>query len=106
MEVSIYAWIGFIVFVLAMLALDLGVFNRKAHEITVKEAVTWSAVWISLAAIFNVIIYFWLGERLALEFLAGYVIEKSLSVDNLFVFIMIFTYFHIPKIYQHKILFW
>jgi tellurite resistance protein TerC len=89
-----------------MLALDLWVFNKKAHEIKVKEAIIWSAVWISLAMIFNVIIYFGMGSEKALQFLSGYVIEKSLSVDNLFVFIMVFSYFNIKKIYQHKILFW
>lgn len=106
MDIQQIFWIGFFVFVICMLALDLGVFNRKAHEITVKEAALWSAVWIGLAAVFNVLIYIWFGEVRALEFLTGYVIEKSLSVDNLFVFIMIFSYFHIKKIYQHKILFW
>ena len=99
-------WVLFNVFVLAMLALDLGVFHRKSHEVKMKEALTWSAVWISLALAFNVLIYFWMGEKKALEFLTGYVIEKSLSVDNIFIFIMVFTYFHVPALYQHKILFW
>lgn len=106
MELQTYYWIGFIVFVLIMLALDLWVFNKKAHEIKVKEAIIWSGAWISLAMVFNVIIYFQFGQQRALEFLTWYVIEKSLSVDNLFVFIMIFSYFNIKKIYQHKILFW
>ncbi|NJD52179.1 MAG: TerC family protein [Candidatus Methanoperedens sp.] len=99
-------WIGFIVFVFLMLALDLGVFNRKAHVIKIKEALILSIFWISLAIIFNIGIYFLFGPQKALDFLTGYVIEKALSVDNLFVFLMIFSYFHVPSIYQHKILFW
>lgn len=99
-------WIGFNVFVVVMLVLDLGVFNRKAHVIKVKEALLLSALWIGLALIFNVIVYFWKGQTAALEFLAGYLIEESLSVDNLFVFLLIFSYFKVPALYQHKILFW
>ncbi|SIT89102.1 TerC family protein [Pontibacter indicus] len=106
MEVSASFWIGFNVFVLLMLALDLGVFNRKAHVVSVKEALTWSGVWISLALMFNGLIYYWFGEAKAIEFLTGYLIEKSLSVDNIFVFVLVFGYFGIPAIYQHKILFW
>lgn len=106
MDTPMIFWIGFFAFVFAMLALDLGVFNRKAHEVTVKEALTWSAVWISLALAFDGLIYWFLGADKALQFITGYVIEKSLSVDNLFVFIMIFSYFKIKKIYQHRILFW
>jgi len=106
MQTDLSFWIGFNVFVLFMLALDLGVFNRKAHEITIKEALIWTAVWISLAMCFNGIIYYWQGEVKALEFLAGYVIEKALSVDNIFVFVLIFSYFKTPTIHQHKILFW
>jgi tellurite resistance protein TerC len=106
MEVSLYVWVGFIIFVLAMLALDLGVFNRKSHAITMKEAGIWTAVWISLALIFNVAIYFWRGQDAALEFLTGYLIEKALSVDNLFVFALIFTMFAVPARYQHRVLFW
>lgn len=106
MQTDLSFWIGFNVFVLFMLALDLGVFNRKAHEITIKEALIWTVVWISLAMCFNVIIYYWQGEVKALEFLAGYVIEKALSVDNIFVFVLIFSYFKTPTIHQHKILFW
>lgn len=106
MEVSSSFWIGFNVFVLIMLALDLGVFNRKAHVVSVKEALTWSGVWISLALIFNGLIYYWFGEAKAIEFLTGYLIEKSLSIDNIFVFVLVFGYFQIPAIYQHKILFW
>jgi tellurite resistance protein TerC len=99
-------WVAFNVFVLGMLALDLGVFHRKAHAVSIKEASIWSAVWILLALIFNTGIYFVWGQEKALEFLTGYVIEKSLSVDNLFVFLMIFQYFATPAIYQHRILFW
>lgn len=106
MVVDIYVWIGFLVFVFLMLALDLGVFHSKSHEVKIKEALIWSFVWITLALVFNYGIYVFMGEEKALEFLTGYVIEKSLSVDNLFVFIMIFTYFNVEPKYQHKILFW
>jgi tellurite resistance protein TerC len=102
----LFLWIGFNVFVLGMLALDLGVFHRKAHTISIKEASIWSVVWVCLAMIFNVGIYFAWGSEKALEFLTGYVIEKSLSVDNLFVFLMIFQYFNTPSQYQHRVLFW
>lgn len=106
MEANSTFWIGFNLFVLLMLALDLGVFNRKAHVVSVKEALTWSGVWICLSLIFNGLIYHWFGEAKAVEFFTGYVIEKSLSVDNIFVFVLVFRYFQIPSIYQHKILFW
>ena len=99
-------WIGFNILVLAMLALDLGVFHRQAHEVKVKEALIWSAVWIALAMLFNAGIYFWRGSEVALEFFTGYLIEKTLSVDNIFVFILIFSYFSVPALYQHKVLFW
>jgi TerC family integral membrane protein len=102
----IFLWIAFNVFVLGMLALDLGVFHRKAHAVTIKEASVWSVVWIALAMLFNLGIYFAWGQDKALEFLTGYVIEKSLSVDNLFVFLMIFQYFATPSQYQHRVLFW
>ncbi len=106
METPIIFWILFNAFVLIMLALDLGIFHRKTHEVSVKEALTWTFVWIFLALVFNIIIYFWRGHQQALEFFTGYLIEKALSVDNIFVFIMIFTYFQIPTKYQHKVLFW
>ncbi len=106
METPITFWIIFNVFVLIMLALDLGVFHRKSHDVSVKEALTWTFVWVFLALIFNVIIYYWRGQQQALEFFTGYLVEKALSVDNIFVFIMIFTYFQIPTKYQHKVLFW
>lgn len=103
---SLYVWAGFIVFVVLMLALDLGVFHKKAHEVKLKEAILWSVFWISLALIFNVGLYIWDGHEQGMAFLTGYVIEKSLSVDNLFVFLLIFTYFGVPKKYQHEVLFW
>ncbi|KUO65235.1 MAG: TerC family protein [Lutibacter sp.] len=106
MIATIYVWIGFLAFVLLMLALDLGVFHRKSHEVKIKEALIWSAVWISIALLFNYGIYVYMGEVKAMEFLTGYIIEKSLSIDNLFVFIMIFSYFNVDKKYQHKVLFW
>ncbi|MCU0373021.1 MAG: TerC family protein [Ignavibacteria bacterium] len=101
-----YLWIGFNVFVLMMLALDLGVFHRKAHEVNIKEAVIWSVVWITLALIFNYGVYLYMGKVKALEFFTGYILEKSLSVDNIFVFILVFSFFKVPSKYQHKILFW
>ena len=106
MDTPIIFWIIFNAFVLIMLALDLGVFHRKSHEVSVKEALIWTFVWIFLAMVFNVIIYFWRGQQQALEYFTGYLVEKALSVDNIFVFIMIFTYFQIPAKYQHKVLFW
>jgi tellurite resistance protein TerC len=99
-------WIVFNVFVFGMLTLDLGVFHRKAHAVSLKEAGVWSCVWVGLALVFNFGIYYLWGQEKALEFLTGYVIEKSLSVDNLFVFLMIFQYFNTPNQYQHRILFW
>lgn len=115
-NISIWFWIGFNLFVLLMLALDLGVFHRKAHEVTFREAIGWSAFWIALALVFNVGVFlFWEsiapgsaydnGEA-AMAFLTGYLIEKSLSMDNLFVILLIFSYFAVPSLYQHKVLFW
>jgi len=101
-----WLWIGFNVFVLAMLALDLGIFHRKAHAISIKEASIWSFVWIALAMIFNAGIYFFSGPEPALQFFTGYLIEKSLSVDNIFVFVLLFTSFSVPEAYQHRVLFW
>src|SRR3989344_3561552 len=95
--------VAFNVFVLAMLALDLGVFHRKAHEVRLREALIWSAVWIGLALLFNVGVYFWRGSETALQFLTGYLIEKSLSVDKIFVFLMLFPYFRVPAAYQQKV---
>lgn len=106
MEINIWFWVFFNLFVLIMLALDLGVFHKKLHVVTVKEAMTWSGIWIFLALCFNGFIYYLFGETKALEFFTGYVIEKALSVDNIFVFVLVFTFFGIPSIYQHKVLFW
>lgn len=99
-------WAGFIVFVLAMLAVDLGVFHRKAHDVSMKEAGAWSAVWVALALSFNALVYVWFGSERALEFTTGYLIEKALAVDNIFVFVVLFAAFAIPSIYQHRVLFW
>ena len=99
-------WAGFVVFVLAMLALDLGVFHRKAHEVKFKEALGWSAVWVSLALVFNAGIWWKFGTEAGVQFLTGYLIEKSLSVDNIFVFVIIFSALRIPALYQHRVLFW
>ncbi len=99
-------WGGFLVFVLLFLALDLGVFHRKAHLVTLKEAATWSGVWVALAALFALGVNHWFGPERALEFTTGYVIEKALSVDNIFVFVVIFGYFAIPPALQHRVLFW
>ncbi len=106
MSEKLILWVGFSVFVLAMLMLDLLVFNKKNHEIKIKEALLWSAMWISLALLFNFGVYEWFGKVKAMEFLTAYVIEKSLSVDNLFVFIMIFSFFKVKPEFQHKVLFW
>jgi tellurite resistance protein TerC len=99
-------WIAFNLFVLAMLALDLGVFHRKSHEVSIREALTWTCVWITLAMLFNLFVYYYFDRSKALEFFTGYIIEKSLSVDNIFVIILIFSYFKVPSAYQHKVLFW
>jgi tellurite resistance protein TerC len=108
-------WVFFNLFVLAMLALDLGVFHRKKHAVGFREAVGWTFVWISLAAVFAVLIYFFghtmvggseRNDQLSLEFVTGYLIEQSLSVDNLFVFLLIFRYFSVPREFQHDVLFW
>ena len=106
MVIDVYVWVGFIAFVILLLAIDLGVFHRKSHEVRINEALIWSAVWISLALIFNYGVYVFMGKEKALEFLTGYLIEKSLSIDNLFVFIMLFTFFNVQPKYQHKVLFW
>ena len=99
-------WVGFNIVVFVLLILDLKVFHRKSHVIGVKEALRWTAFWIALSLLFNLVIYFWRGPDTALQFLTGYLIEKSLSVDNLFVFMLIFSYFAVPALYQHKVLFW
>jgi len=99
-------WLGFTGFVVALLALDLGVFHRKAHVISVKEASIWSAIWIGLALCFNALVVHWFGPERGLEFLTGYLIEKALAVDNIFVIYAIFAYFAVPAAYQHRVLFW
>jgi len=106
MENTPIFWVGFNIFVLGMLMLDLLVFNRKAHVVKMREALGWSLFWVLLSLSFNYLVYRTMGRQAGLEFLTGYLIEKSLSVDNLFVFLLIFTYFQIPQQYQHKILFW
>ncbi len=103
---SIWLWIGFNVFVLLMLALDLGVFHRKSHIVSLRESVTWTVVWVALALLFNAGVWHFAGAQKALEFFTGYLIEKSLSVDNIFVFVLLFGYFAVPAQYQHKVLFW
>jgi tellurite resistance protein TerC len=111
---STLAWVGFCIFILVMLAIDLGLFNRKPHEISYRNAALWSAVWVALALVFAGLLFGPLGWELfgearhqkALEFLAGYLIELSLSVDNLFVFLLIFSYFKVPPKYQHRVLYW
>jgi tellurite resistance protein TerC len=113
---SIWLWVGFNAFVLAMLALDLGVFHRKAHDVSVREALTWSAVWIAISLTFNALIFFFWDKMMpgssysngdaGLAFLTGYLIEKSLSIDNIFVIVLIFSYFAVPSAYQHRVLFW
>lgn len=105
-EFSIWLWIGFIAFVLAMLALDLGVFHRKAHAVRPKEAGIWVTVWVSLAFLFALGLYFYTDATTALTFLTGYIIEESLSVDNIFVMVPIFNYFAVPAEFQHRVLFW
>jgi len=106
MTESIWLWVGFNGFVLAMLALDLGVFHRKAHVVSLKESFTWTGVWVALALVFNAGIWHYYGSQKGLEFFTGYLIEKSLSVDNVFVFALLFSYFAVPPLYQHKVLFW
>lgn len=103
---QILFWVLFNLFVLVMLVLDLGVFHRRAHSVKFREALGWSIMWMALAGAFAVLVYFWHGRGATLEFVTGYVIELSLSVDNLFVFLLIFRYFHVPPVHQHKVLFW
>lgn len=103
---EVWLLIPFAVMVVAALVVDLGVLNRKAHRPSTREAWLWTLVWIGLALVFNVVVYYWEGPERALEFLAGYLIEKALSVDNIFVFLMIFSYFQVAPEYQHRVLFW
>jgi tellurite resistance protein TerC len=99
-------WAAFVAFVLLLLALDLGVFHRHAHAVSLKEAGVWSAIWVGLALGFNGLVAHWFGPERGLEFLTGYLIEKALAVDNIFVFYAIFAYFAVPAVYQHRVLFW
>jgi tellurite resistance protein TerC len=103
---STWLWLGFSLFILTMLSLDLGLFNRKAHSIKYREAWIWTAVWITLASIFAALVFYYQGRDKGLEFVTGYVVELSLSVDNLFVFLLIFSYFKVPARFQHRVLFW
>lgn len=105
-ETSFLVWSIFVIFILLVLALDLGVFHKKSHSVGFKESIMWSIVWIVMALIFAVVLFFWRGQEDMMLYLTGYVIEKSLSVDNLFVFLLIFSFFRIPGEYQHKILFY
>ena len=105
-QIGIWHWAAFIGFLILMLALDLGIFNRKQHEISVKEALITSAIWVIISLLFNAVVFFYWDHHKALEFFTGYILEKSLSVDNIFVFILLFNYFDVPKKYQHKVLFW
>src|SRR5512147_1278257 len=106
MNESLWLWVGFNVFILVMLVLDLGVFHRKSHVVSLQESLAWTAVWVVLALAFNAGVWHYAGAQKALEFFTGYVIEKSLSVDNVFVFALLFSYFAVPAKYQHKVLFW
>ena len=103
---QLWMWVAFNAFVLVMLAIDLGVFHRHAHEVSLREAAAWTVVWVTLALAFNYGVWHFMGEQAGLEFLTGYLIEKALSVDNIFVFVLIFAYFNVPSRYQHRILFW
>ncbi|HET8781395.1 MAG TPA: TerC family protein [Pyrinomonadaceae bacterium] len=101
-----WLWIGFSLFILTMLSLDLGLFNRKAHTIKYREAWIWSGVWVTLASIFAGLVFYYRGRATGYDFVTGYLIELSLSVDNLFVFLLIFSYFKVPAKFQHRVLFW
>lgn len=103
---STWLWLGFSIFIVTMLSLDLGLFNRKAHTIRYREAWIWSGVWVTLAMLFAGLVFHYQGSTRGLEFLTGYLIELSLSVDNLFVFLLIFSYFKVPAQFQHRVLFW
>ena len=103
---QIWLWIGFNLGVLGLLALDLFVFHREAHEVRLKEAAAWSMFWVLLSLAFNGCIFYFMGREPALEFLTGYLIEKALSLDNIFVIVLIFSYFGTPPRFQHRVLFW
>jgi tellurite resistance protein TerC len=101
-----WLWAGFAVFVVSVLVLDLGVFHRKAHAVSLREAAAWTAVWVSLAAVFGTGVWWWLGPTKALEFATGYLIEEALSIDNIFVFLVLFSFFRVAAELQHRVLFW
>src|SRR5689334_1178492 len=103
---QLWLWVGFNAFVLAMLAVDLFVFHKEAHQVRVREAASWSLIWIGLAALFGAGVYRFLGPEAGLQYFTGYLVEKALSVDNIFVFVMIFSFFRVPQQYQHRVLFW
>jgi tellurite resistance protein TerC len=103
---TLIVWIGFNIFILFLLTVDLVVFNKKPHEISIKESLVWSGAWITLALCFNVVVLYLYGHELALQYFTGYLIEKSLSVDNLFVFLLLFSFFKVPAKYQHEVLYW
>jgi tellurite resistance protein TerC len=105
-EIPIWVWFAFIGGVLVMLALDLGVFNRKAHVVTIKEAAIWTSVWVSLGLAFGSMMFVWQGQQKGLEWITGYLIEYSLAVDNIFVFVLVFAAFAVPPQYRHRVLFW
>lgn len=106
LQVPLPYWIGFLALIATLLALDLGVFNRKVHVVSVREAGTWTAVWVSLGLLFNLAIWYFFGAEAGLTFLTGYLIEYSLSIDNIFVFVLVFGAFGVPPQYQHRVLFW
>ncbi len=106
MTEPLWAWFAFVGFVLAMLAIDLGVFQRKAHVVKPQEAALWTGVWVSLSLLLGLVFYFWLGSEKAIQYVTGYVLEWSLSVDNIFVFVLVFTYFKTPFKYQQRVLLW
>lgn len=106
MDITLWAWIGFHAIVFLVLALDLGVFHRRSHKVSIREAGLWTLVWITLSLVFNGIIWLWRGPEDGLNFLTGYLVEYSLSVDNIFVFVLLFSYFRVPAQYQHRVLFW
>jgi tellurite resistance protein TerC len=105
-EAPLLAWFAFLAVVGLMLAIDLGIFHRHAHIVSLREAAIWSVVWVVVALLFNLVILFWMGKREALEFLTGYLVEKALSADNIFVFAVLFNYFAVPPAYRHRVLFW
>lgn len=106
MTEPIWAWAVFLLVVFVMLMVDLGVFHRKAHVLSMEEAAIWSTVWVVVSLVFNAVVWVWLGHQRALEFFTGYLVEKALSADNIFVFAVLFNYFAVPPEYRHRVLFW